>query len=71
MKADLGDWIKHRLKRGINAQSSAALDIINHCETSVEDLQAQWAHQRQSQLSIRARELAHSIHTMSTYVGCF
>ncbi|KAG1793449.1 uncharacterized protein HD556DRAFT_1237822, partial [Suillus plorans] len=71
MKADLGDWIKHRLKRGINAQSSAALDIINHCETSVEDLQAQWAHQRQSQLLIRARELAHSIHTMSTYVGCF
>ncbi|KAG0700894.1 hypothetical protein DFH29DRAFT_982906 [Suillus ampliporus] len=53
MKTDLGEWIKHCLKRGIKAQSSAALDIINHCETSVADLQAQWADQRQSQLSIQ------------------
>lgn len=56
MKADLGDWIKRRLKRGIKDQGSAALDTITRCETSVEELQAQWADQRQSQLSIRARE---------------
>lgn len=56
MKADLGDWIKRRLKRGIKDQGSVALDTITRCETSVEELQAQWADQRQSQLSIRARE---------------
>jgi hypothetical protein len=56
MKADLGDWIKHCLKRGIKDQGSAALDTITHCETSVEELQAQWADQQQSQLSICAHE---------------
>ncbi|KAG2125734.1 hypothetical protein DEU56DRAFT_873029 [Suillus clintonianus] len=30
MKTDLGEWIKNRLKRGIKAQSSAALDVIDH-----------------------------------------
>ncbi|KAG1770194.1 hypothetical protein EDD22DRAFT_977211 [Suillus occidentalis] len=54
MKDDLGDWIKRRLKRGIKDQGSVALDAINRCEISVEDLQAQWTDQRQSQLSIRA-----------------
>ncbi|KAG2139317.1 hypothetical protein DEU56DRAFT_735682 [Suillus clintonianus] len=54
MKADLGDWIKRRLKRGIKDQGSAALNVLNRCETSVEDLRTQWADQRQSQLSIRA-----------------
>ncbi|KAG1853448.1 hypothetical protein DFJ58DRAFT_728193 [Suillus subalutaceus] len=43
MKADLGDWIKCRLKWGVKDQGSAALDLINRSETSVEDLQAQWA----------------------------
>ncbi|KAG1735673.1 uncharacterized protein EDB91DRAFT_1348200 [Suillus paluster] len=54
MKSDLGDWLKRCLKRGVKDQGSAALDVINRSETSVEDLQAQWADQRQSQLSIRA-----------------
>ncbi|KAG1864624.1 hypothetical protein C8R48DRAFT_601821 [Suillus tomentosus] len=54
MKADLGDWIKRRLKRDIKDQASAVLDVINRSETSVDDLRVQWANQRQSQLSIRA-----------------
>ncbi|KAG1859743.1 hypothetical protein F4604DRAFT_1930462 [Suillus subluteus] len=45
MKADLGDWIKRRHKQGVKDQGSMALDVINRCETSVEDLQAQWADQ--------------------------
>lgn len=60
MKADLGDWIKRRLKRGIKDQASAALDVINRSETSVDDLRVQWANQRQSQLSIRAREYSYT-----------
>ncbi|KAG2054503.1 hypothetical protein BDR06DRAFT_1049502 [Suillus hirtellus] len=43
MKADLGDWIKRRLKRGIKDQASAVLDVINRSETSVDDLRVQWA----------------------------
>ncbi|KAG1867477.1 hypothetical protein C8R48DRAFT_771969 [Suillus tomentosus] len=54
MKADLGEWIKRRHKRGVKDQGCMALDVINRCETSVEDLRAQWTDQRQSQLSIRA-----------------
>ncbi|KAG1728250.1 uncharacterized protein EDB91DRAFT_1314088 [Suillus paluster] len=46
MKSDLGDWLKRRLKRGVKDQGSAALDVINRSETSVEDLQAQWADQQ-------------------------
>ncbi|KAG1722047.1 uncharacterized protein EDB91DRAFT_1274740, partial [Suillus paluster] len=54
MKDDLGDWIKRRLKRGIKDQGSVALDAINRCETSVEDLQAQWADHDNHNSSIRA-----------------
>jgi hypothetical protein len=71
MKADLGDWIRRRLNRGIKAQGSATLDIIDRCETSVDDLQAQWADQRQAQLSIRAREQAYDMHALNTDADCF
>lgn len=56
MKADLGNWIKRHHKQGVKDQGSTALDVNNCCETSVEDLQAQWADHQQSQLSIRAHE---------------
>ncbi|KAG0705805.1 hypothetical protein DFH29DRAFT_980739 [Suillus ampliporus] len=32
MRADLGDWIKHRLRRGIKEQGSAAQDMLDHCK---------------------------------------
>ncbi|KAG1755309.1 hypothetical protein EDD22DRAFT_981585 [Suillus occidentalis] len=54
MKADLGEWIKHHHKWGVKDQECMALNVINCCETSVEDLQAQWTDQQQSQLSICA-----------------
>jgi len=31
---DLGDWLKHRLKKGVQEQSSAAQAILDHCELS-------------------------------------
>jgi hypothetical protein len=56
MRADLGDWIRRRLKRGVKDQGTAAQEILDHCELSVEDLQLEWSQQRMSQLSVRARE---------------
>jgi hypothetical protein len=55
MQVDLGDWIKRRLKRGVNNPGSAAKEALRKCGITAEDLQAQWADQKKSQLSIRAR----------------
>jgi hypothetical protein len=55
MRADLGDWIRRRLKRGIDEQGTAAQATLSECDATIEDLRHQWALQRQSQLSIRAR----------------
>ncbi|KIK31983.1 hypothetical protein CY34DRAFT_102411, partial [Suillus luteus UH-Slu-Lm8-n1] len=54
MRADLGDWIRRRLKRGIDEQGTAAQATLSECDATIEDLRHQWALQRQSQLSIRA-----------------
>jgi hypothetical protein len=55
MRVELGDWIKRRLKRGVNNQGSAAKEVLRNCGISAEDLRTQWADQKKSQLSIRAR----------------
>jgi hypothetical protein len=55
MRADLGDWIKRRLKRGVGEQGTAAQSVLEECGVPIEDLRNEWASQRQSQLSIRAR----------------
>jgi hypothetical protein len=61
MCADLGDWIKRRLKRGIKDQGSAAQDVLDQCEMPVDELRSQWSHQQQSQLSIRAHKLLNNV----------
>jgi hypothetical protein len=61
MRADLGDWIKRRLKRGIKDQGSAVQDVLDQCEMPVDELRSQWSHQQQSQLSIRARKLLNNV----------
>lgn len=58
MRADLGDWIKRRLKRGVNGQGAAAQEVLSNCDIEAQDLQEQWADQKKSQLSIRARKSA-------------
>ncbi|KAG2087542.1 uncharacterized protein F5147DRAFT_790688 [Suillus discolor] len=54
MRADLGDWIRCCLKWGIHEQGTAAQTMLSECDATIEDLQHQWALQRQSQLSIHA-----------------
>ncbi|KAG1745891.1 uncharacterized protein EDB91DRAFT_1268520 [Suillus paluster] len=55
MQVELGDWIKCRLKRGVNNQGSAVKEVLINCGIPTEDLQTQWSDQKKSQLSIRAR----------------
>ena len=55
MRADLGEWIKHRLRRGVQEQGDTARRQIAESGYTTKDLQKQWALQRASQLSIRAR----------------
>ena len=56
MLRDLGAWQKRRLKKGICEQGDAAQKVIDTCAVSVSDLRSQWAEQRTTQLSVRARK---------------
>ncbi|KAG1878248.1 hypothetical protein F4604DRAFT_1880298 [Suillus subluteus] len=39
MRADLGDWIKRRLKRGVNSQGAAVQEVLSNCSIEAQDLQ--------------------------------
>jgi len=54
MVSDLGDWLRHWLKKGIQEQSSIAQEGLDQCELDVSELQRQWSDQCSAQLSIRA-----------------
>ncbi|KAG0699786.1 hypothetical protein DFH29DRAFT_983380 [Suillus ampliporus] len=56
MRGDLGDWIKQRLKRGVNDQGST-------------ELKSQWLHQRESQLLIQAYAPARLRKELDTVLG--
>ena len=56
MLHDLGAWQKCRLKKGIHEQGNAAQKVIDTCVVLVSDLRSQWAEQRTTQLSVRARK---------------
>lgn len=55
MRMDLGDWIKRRLKRGVNAQGAIAREALDRCGIGIQDLRHEWADQKKSQLSVHAR----------------
>jgi len=56
MRMDLGDWIKWRLRRGVQEQGKFAQDQIEEIGIEVKELERQWASQKESQLSIRSRK---------------
>jgi len=56
MRTDLGDWIKRRLRRGVQEQGKLAQDQIEDCGIDVNELESQWASQKELQLSIRSRK---------------
>ena len=54
MQDDLGEWIKWRLRHRVQEQGRVAQDWIENCRVPIEELGAQWACQKESELSIQA-----------------
>ncbi|KAH7903392.1 hypothetical protein BJ138DRAFT_1020714, partial [Hygrophoropsis aurantiaca] len=52
--ADLGGWIRRRLKKGVQDQGDVANGTLDECGVSADELEIEWRKQRASQLSIRA-----------------
>ena len=61
MHTDLGDWIKRRLRRGVQEQGRLAQDQMEECGIEVKELERQWASQKESQLSIRTRKSSNQV----------
>ena len=55
MVADLGDWLRCWLKKGVEEQGSAAQEVLDQCELGAVELHKEWSDQHAAQLSIRAR----------------
>lgn len=51
---DLGDWLKHCLRQGVQEQGKAAQESIGEYGTLVGELQKEWTSQKELQLSIHA-----------------
>jgi hypothetical protein len=56
LRDDLGNWIRRRLTKGVNAQSDKARETIRDCGVPISELREQWDLQRDSQLSLRSRK---------------
>ena len=56
MQRELGDWLRRHLQKGIGEQGSATREVLDTCGVSITELREQWAHQRATQLSTRARK---------------
>jgi hypothetical protein len=56
LRDDLGDWIQRRHHRGVKAQGRDAQAIIDDCGVPLHELRCQWELQKQSQMSLQARE---------------
>ncbi|KAH7917226.1 hypothetical protein BV22DRAFT_985479, partial [Leucogyrophana mollusca] len=54
LRDDLGDWIRRRLRRGVQEQGENAHKILRECGLSPHELEEQWRQQKASQLSLRA-----------------
>ncbi|KAG1769968.1 hypothetical protein EV702DRAFT_1181682 [Suillus placidus] len=59
MRANLVDWIRRQLRRGVEDQGTAAWKLLEECEVAVSDLRKEWAMQKESQLSICTHAPAH------------
>ena len=61
IRMDLGDWIKWRLRRGVQEQGKFAQDQIEEIGIEVKELERQWASQKESQLSIRSHKSSNKV----------
>ena len=56
MHADLEEWIKRWLSHSVEDQGSTARQLVEDSTYSIDRLREQWSLQKESQLSICARE---------------
>lgn len=69
MRDGLGDWIGRRQRLGVVRQGKAADKELKVCGIPMETLRYQWEHQKETQLSLRARKYPHL--PISTSLICF
>ena len=55
LRDDLGDWIRRRLKKGVQEQGQKARQLLNTVNVSDEELRWQWNLQKAAQMSVRSR----------------
>jgi len=55
LRDDLGDWIRRRMKRGVEEQGQKAKQILKMIAASGAELRRQWDLQKAAQMSVRSR----------------
>lgn len=55
-RKELGNWIRGRLRHGVEGKTSAANKELGELGISVGELRIQWEAQRKAQLSLRQRK---------------
>jgi len=55
LRDDLGDWIRRRLKKGVQEQGQKAKQLLKTVSVSDEELRRQWNLQKAAQMSVRSR----------------
>jgi hypothetical protein len=56
MREGLGDWIRRRLRKGVERQGGKAEAELAECSVPEAELRMQWKLQQEAQLSLRARK---------------
>lgn len=56
MRSYLGDWIRRKLKSGVELQTTESQKILDSCGVSDSVLREQWKLQVEAQTSVRARK---------------
>jgi hypothetical protein len=56
LRDDLGDWIRRRLKKGVEEQGKKANQLLSTLDISFDELRHQWNLQKAAQMSVRARK---------------
>ena len=71
MRDGLGDWIGRRLWLGVERQGKDADKELKACGVPIETLRQQWEHQKESQLSLRARKYSSLLYQLVLTLTCF
>lgn len=69
-RADLGDWIKRRQRRGVQEQGQKARSIMMQSGVKESDLRIQWDLQKAAQSSVRART-CNTLSKGNSHTDCF